>query len=272
MMIFLHIPKTGGTTFQFILENSFGIYHCHLGHLGKKINDQRDMEFVRRIFPWMRSIAGESLVAPMGLSLPNPFYTTFVREPVARVFSHYQDNVLRGKSRLTFEEMLRSDEMLENIHVKLMAGSRNLDQAKFFLEKCDFVGLTERFDLSLHVLGRLSPYRLNLNYKRKLAARDNTIKKSLENDSRMVELAREYNKLDLELYAFAVNEIFPKVCAKAGFTPADKVVSCDTYTSEIKPNFLLHRLYNQTFFRNICKIYKKRRARELALSQSNPTA
>lgn len=262
MIVFLHIPKTGGTTFQFILENSFGIYHCHLGHLGKKVNDQRDLEFVKRVFPWLRSIAGESLVDPLGLSVSNPFYITFVREPVARVFSHYQDNVLRGKSRMTFEEMLRSDEMLENIHVKLMAGGRNLDKAKFFLEKCDVVGLTEKFDLSLHVLDRLSPQKLNLNYKRKLASRDNTIRESLASDSRMVELAKEYNKLDLELYAFAVNEIFPKVCAKAGFSPSDKVVSYDVYTSEIKPKFLLHRLYNQTFFRNICKIYKKRRARE----------
>lgn len=262
MIVFLHIPKTGGTTFQFILENSFGIHHCHLGHLGKKVNDQRDFEFVKKVFPWLRSIAGESLVDPLGLSIPDPFYITFVREPVARVFSHYQDNVQRGKSKMTFEEMLRSDEMLENIQVKLMAGGRNLDKAKFFLEKCNVVGLTEKFDLSLHVLERLSPHKLNLNYQRKLAAQDTTIKKSLASDSRMVEMAKEYNKLDLELYAFAVNEIFPKMCAKAGFSSSDKVATYDVYTSEIKPNFLLHRLYNQAFFRNICKIYKKCRVRE----------
>ena len=254
MMIFLHIPKTGGTTFQFILENSFGIRHCHLGHLGRKTIGQPDLDFTRRFFPWLRSIAGENLVDPLSLSVPDPFYMTFLREPVARVFSHYQDTVLRNKIRMTFEEMLRSDEVLENIQVKLMAGGRNLDKAKHFLEKCGFVGLTEKFDLSLHMLEWLSPCRLNLNYKKKLAARDNTIKRSLENDSRMVEMAREYNRLDLELYAFAVNEIFPKLCVRAGINPSDPVSSFDTYSSEIKPKFLLHRLYNMAFFRQVCKM------------------
>ena len=270
MLVFLHLPKTGGTTFQFILENSLGICHCHLGHLGKKVVDQRDLDFTRKLFPWLRSIAGENLVDPLRYCLPDPFYLTFLREPVARVLSHYQDTVRRNGSRLTFEEMLRSDEVLENIQVKLLAGGRNLDKAKFFLERCDFVGLTERFDLSLHVLERLSPCRLNLRYKRKLAAPDNTIRESIEKDSRLLEMTREFNRLDLELYSFAVNEIFPRVCAKAGFNPADRVPSFDRYTNELKPGFLLHRLYNQTFFRQVCKVYRKRRAREQSAPEQNP--
>jgi hypothetical protein len=78
-------------------------------------------------------------------------------------------------------------------------------------------------------------------------------------------LTKEYNKLDIELYDFAAKEIFPKLCAKAGFSPTDKVASFDKYSSQNKPGFLLHRLYNQAFFRNVCKIYKKRRAREEVL-------
>ena len=261
MMIFLHMPKTGGTTFQFILENSLGIYHCHLGHMGKQVIDRQDIAFTRKLFPWLRSIAGQNLIDPPRLGLPDPFYMVFLREPVARVFSHYQDTLLRCKINLTFEQMLRSDPVLENIQVKMLAGERNLDKAKKFLEKCDFVGLTEKYDLSLHVLERLMPCKLNLNYHRKLAARDNTVKKSLENDSRLVELTREYNQLDTQLYEFAVKEIFPKICAKAGFSPTDKVSSFDKYSSQNRPGFLVHRLYNQTFFRNVCKVYKKRRAR-----------
>lgn len=254
MMIFLHIPKTAGTTFQFILENSLGLRHCHTGHLGRKIIHQQDLDFAGRCFPFLQSIAGENLVAPWRLSVPDPFYMTFVRDPVARVLSHYQDTVLRGGNRMTFEQTLRSNEEFENLHVKLLAGERNLDRAKWFLEQCGFVGLTERFDLSLHVLDRLSPSKLNLNYKRKLAAPDNTIKKSLEQDRRMVELTREFNQLDLELYAFAANEVFPRLCAKAGFAPDDKVTSYDRYTTEVKPGFLLHRLYNMSFFRQVCKL------------------
>ena len=29
MIVFLHIPKTAGSTFQIILENTFGVSACH---------------------------------------------------------------------------------------------------------------------------------------------------------------------------------------------------------------------------------------------------
>ena len=264
MLFFLHIPKTAGTTFQFILENSLGISHCHLGHLGKEVVDQRDVDFTRRMFPWLRSLAGENLVDPLRFSVPDPFYITFLREPLARVFSHYQDNVLRGGRTLTFEQMLANEEVLENLQVRRLAGKADLGRAKMVLEKFHFVGLTEKFDLSLHMLDKICPCRLNFNYKRKVTARDNSIKKSLENDPRIVDMTREKNRLDLELYDFAVKEIFPKFLAQTGFSPTDKVASFDRYQSEIHPNFLLHRLYNQTFYRNVCKVYKRRRAREVS--------
>lgn len=267
MLFFLHIPKTAGTTFQFILENSLGLKHCHLGHLGYKVADQRDFEFARKFFPWMRSIAGHNLCDPMRFAAPDPFYITFLREPIARSFSEYQDNVTRGNSKLTFEEMLRKDEAMTNIQVKRVAGKADLDRAKLNLEKFSFVGLTEKFDLSLHMLQKICPVELNYGYKRKVTARDNSIRKALESDSRMVDMAREHNLLDIELYDFAVKEIFPKFLAQTGFSATEKVASFERYKSEMQPNFLLHRFYNQTLFRNVLKVYKKRRARELAATK-----
>jgi len=256
MIVFLHIPKTAGSTFQFILENTFGVSACHTNHTKKPVFDQGDFGFARKVFPGLRSIAGHNLIDPLSLSIPDPFYMTFLREPVARVFSNYQDSVLSG-NRIAFEECLRRNEYLENLHVKMMAGERNLDKAKRFLEKCGFVGLTEKFELSLHVLERLSPYPLNLSYKRRRIAPDNKLKTALENDERMIEMVREYNKLDIELYSFAVNEIFPKLCAKAGFSPLDKVASYDHYTSELKWRYLLGQFYNMSFYRQICKARNK---------------
>ena len=269
MLFFLHISKTAGTTFQFILENSLGASHCHLGHMRKPVLDQRDLDYARKFFPGWRSIAGENLVDPLRFSVPDPFYMTFVREPVARVFSHYQDDVQRGGKTITFEQMLATAGVLENFQVKCLAGRADLGRAKQVLEKFNFVGLTEKFDLSLHVLGKLCPVPLNLNYNRKVTAKDNTIKNALAADARIVDMTREKNQLDLALYDFAVREIFPKFCAQAGFSPTDKVASFDRYPSELHPQFLLHRFYNQLFFRQICKLYSRRRKREQKTEQGD---
>src|SRR5208283_5401822 len=120
MMVFLHIPKTAGSTFGFVLENTFGPGACHTNHIKKDLFGQDDFDFASRIFPRLDSIAGHNLVDPMSLTIPNPFYMTFVREPVARVFSYYQDTVLSGGNTMTFEETVRTNERCENLHVKLM--------------------------------------------------------------------------------------------------------------------------------------------------------
>ncbi len=265
-MVFLHIPKTAGSTFQFILENSFGVLACHTNHTKKKVFDQADFDLARKLFPGLRSISGHNLIDPLRLSVPDPFYMTFLREPVARVISHYQDSVILGKNTQTFEEFLRGNPELDNLHVKLMAGDPNLEKAKHFLERCAFVGLTEKFDLSLHLLKRLSPYRLNLSYKRRRVAPSNVIKASLEGDPRLLEMATQHNQLDLELYSFAANEIFPKLCAKAGFKPSDQVAPCDHYASEIHFKFLAFSLYNMLWYRQVCKILYRRqfRSRQVA--------
>src|SRR5450759_4145059 len=192
MIVFLHIPKTAGSTFQFIIANRFGVSACHTNHTKKKVFGQADFDFAKKFFLRLRSIAGHNLIDPLNISIPNPFYMTFLREPVARVFSQYQDSVIGGGNQLSFEECMRTVEIYENLQVKLIAGGRNLDKAKFFLERCDFVGLTEKFDLSLAVLKQVAPCKLNLNYKKRRFHRDNSIKRSLEKDDRMKDIAREH--------------------------------------------------------------------------------
>jgi hypothetical protein len=41
----------------------------------------------------------------------------------------------------------------------------------------------------------------------------------LRSNIKAIELAKEVNALDLELYEFGINEIFPKLCENAGVTP-----------------------------------------------------
>ena len=253
VIIFLHIHKTGGTSFRSILERNFGASCCHTNQTRREMFTQADLEFVKRTFPRLRAITGHNLIDPLQLSVSDPFYATFLREPVSRTISQYQDTVLRGTNRATFEESLKTDGRLNNWQVKLMAGSENLDKAKRFLERCDFIGLTEKFNLSLQVFGKLAPCPLDLHFKRLIVAKNDKIQKALLADPRMLELAREHNQLDLELYAFALNEIFPKLCQKAGVNPAENVPSYEVSTNDKWLKYKCGRVYNK-LFRQIYKV------------------
>lgn len=256
MIVFLHIHKTGGTSFRSILEKNFGASCCHTNQTRRDAFSQADLEFVKKVFPRLRVITGHNLVDPLQLTVSDPFYATFLREPVSRAISHYQSAFTRRGTQLTFEESLKTYRHLNNWHVKLMAGGENLDKAKRFLERCDFVGLTEKFNQSLQVFGKLAPCSLDLHYKRLIVAKNDKIQKGLLADPKMLELAREHNKLDLELYAFALNEIFPKLCAKAGVNPAEQVASYEVSTNNRLIKYKSGRVYNKVFR----QIYKVRHA------------
>jgi hypothetical protein len=260
MIVFLHIPKTAGSTFQFILENTFGPAACHTDHNKSRVFGPEDLRFARKIFPRLRSIAGHNLVDPLQLIEPGMFYLTFLREPVARVFSHYQNMVNHGKQRATFEETLRTTDILQNLQVKLLAGRDDLGRAKQVLEQFSFVGLTERFDLSLRVLERLSPCRLNLHYIRRRIARSNSVRRELEQDARIVDLVREFNRNSIELYRFATEELFPKFCQRAGVAMDESLPTYERYRSEVRLRYVLSHAYNMIVYRQACK-WRKRRAR-----------
>jgi Sulfotransferase family. len=256
MIVFLHIPKTAGSTFNFILENSFAICACQTNHTKKKIFTQPDFEFARKVFPCLKCLTGHNLIDPLQLSVPDPFHITFLRDPIARVISQYRDSTNLGHNTRSFEESMKSLPDYENLHVKLMAGESNLDKAKRYLEACSFVGFTEKFDLSLHMLKKLTPYKLNLKYVRRRVTPANAPKVALEKDDRMMEIARDFNRLDLELYSFARKEIFPKFCAKTGYKEEDKVESFEYYKSESRPKFLAFSAYNMLLYRQLCKLRK----------------
>jgi hypothetical protein len=257
VIVFLHIHKTGGTSFRSILEKNFGASCCHTNQTRRDLFCQSDLEFVKKFFPSLRAITGHNLVDPLQFTVPDPFYATFLREPVARVISHYQDQVLRGTNRATFAESLKTSTRLNNWQVKLMAGGENLGKAKRFLERCSFIGLTEKFNLSLQVFGKLAPSPMNLNYKRLIVAKNSKIQKALLADPQMLALAREHNRLDLELYEFALNEIFPRLCRKAGVNPADQVPSYEVATNDGQLKFRSSRLFNKVWFRQVYKIRRR---------------
>jgi len=210
MLVFVHIEKTAGTTLKFIFRNSFGQKHCDSKKNKKDIFTQADLDYAKKVFGEIKCISGHNLVEPTRhLNDIDLMFMTVLRDPVTRSASYYQDNCLRGREHIDFKEWIK-DENKHNMQVKRIAGSADLDIAKKLLnESYFFVGLTERFDDSLRLLKLLCPYELKLKYNKKLVAQDNTVKDRLINTPDTLKILKDIDHLDIELYDYVKNELFP---------------------------------------------------------------
>ncbi|QEL15996.1 sulfotransferase family 2 domain-containing protein [Limnoglobus roseus] len=103
LLLFMHIPKTAGTTLRFIVEQQYrpgNLYPIYPGH-----REQLDVfhAFARRQLP--RAVMGHFR---FGLHLrlaPLSRYVTFFRDPVDQVISHY--NHLLNSDRPDHREIVR---------------------------------------------------------------------------------------------------------------------------------------------------------------------
>lgn len=214
-LVFLHVPKTGGQTVKNPLIRNFPrSERIHLDILDRRLDEaMNSIPLERRSHA--RLVWGH---IPYGVHhyLPQRCeYFTILREPIARVVSVYKyilrtrDHVLHDRVAtvgIPFEEYLESGMdkgQTENSQTRQLSGRQfglldrtALLEAKHNLEASLVVGLTERFEetfvLLRRALGLRMPYYITTN-----------VSPPYDVSDRAVELARERNELDFELYRFA---------------------------------------------------------------------
>lgn len=165
MYAFVHIEKTAGSTLLSILRRSFGTRHCDIRlPLAKRRWDDRDhrayvdaadLKRVMRLYRNLRGISGHNVkpYADLELECPSIRYVTILRDPAARLRSHFL-NRAPGHTAQHFDRWV-SAPWVQNWQTKMIAGEPNAEQAIELLEtRFGFVGLTERFDESLVILGQ----------------------------------------------------------------------------------------------------------------------
>jgi hypothetical protein len=218
-LVFLHVPKTGGKTIVSPLIWSFPERErIHLDTLDSRLDGaMNSIPLERRSHA--RLVWGH---LPYGVHLYMPQrceYFTILREPIARVVSVFKyilrarDHVLHDRvatEGIPLEEYLESgmDEgQTENSQTRQLSGRQfgvldraALEEAKHNLEASLVVGLTERFEETFVLLRRTLGLRMPFYITRNVSP-------PYEASDRAVELARERNELDLELYRFA-RELF----------------------------------------------------------------
>jgi hypothetical protein len=147
---------------------------------------------------------------------------TMLREPIQRYISQYLYNYEVMGERFDVLHFIRHRPDKPNRQVGLLTGTDDLDAAKGHLRRMAWVGLMERFDESLLLMReRLGIGGLDLRYgrprnvgdKRRWMLDRTEVRATFE---RHRDEVLEQNKLDLELYEFARNEIWPQQVADYG--------------------------------------------------------
>ena len=211
-----HIPKTGGSTLRHVLRSSLGIRHCDVWRPRREPFGEEDLALARRAHPFgLWSISGHGLLRPSAhLPAEEVLCFTFLREPVARLLSAYQHHV-RSRRRIREGRPVKSIERFlrhrtsTNRQVQFLSGGQDLEAAKRELERMFFVGLVERFDESLAGLALLSPHPLAARSAARNVSQGDGAKQAVLADPGLARRVVDANALDLELYAFARDVLYP---------------------------------------------------------------
>lgn len=224
-LVFMHIPKTAGTTLVSSLMWNYPVSDSlRLNLLGSPLSDLTAIPVERRSA--MRLLYGH---LPYGVHeyIPRPCsYVTIVREPVSRVISaykyvlktaHHRDHDEVVGEGIGLEEYIKSfwpDERISRQTRQLCnkydgpLDEHDLERAKDNLERFLVVGLTERFEETFVLLRRTLRLRLPFYVTRNVSP-------SLPVPAGVRDRIAELERFDIELYDYA-RELFADRVASQG--------------------------------------------------------
>jgi hypothetical protein len=175
---------------------------------------RKEALYLVKCFPFTKGFGGHTTRCYLNYETAlndNLHYITFLREPVARYLSHfnYQKNV--KKVNWTLEEFIE-EKRFENFMTVRIAGISDIATAKKHIdEKFSFVGLIEYFDESLVLMRnelKLKDFRMAYEKQNKgtvgmYSGRNGVI------DASIMEKIRQKNDLDLILYEYVRDKVYP---------------------------------------------------------------
>ena len=235
MLVFMHIPKNGGTTLRRLISRNVSPtliasvnedalthnpYLCwHLGRPLPCILGHHDTS----------GIVYQFVLRPM-------LHITMLREPVDRAVSYYnytmqrrQSGLARGREDASFSEFFREPEAerIRNNQARFLLG-RDLsaideteairESKRILKDSFSLFGLVERYSLFLLMLSKTIGWK-DLFYKNRNVSHKTITKSSLAKDN--LELIKSHNRIDLALYAYA-NQLFDQRLESLGICDADE--------------------------------------------------
>jgi len=214
-LIFLHIPKTAGTTLNRIIEwqySPLAIYTMDPHRIRATAERFKRLPEARR--RRLQVVRGHLFYGIHEFLPQGATYITMLREPVARILSSYYFvlrrplNPLHRKlksEKLGVEDCIRLFPDRNNTQCRFIAGvkdaaiadERLLDMAKENLTKSfSVVGICERFEESLILISKTFGWEIPF-YKNQKVAKSRPVV-----EPKLADLIRDHNRLDVELYEF----------------------------------------------------------------------
>jgi carbon monoxide dehydrogenase subunit G len=213
LLVFVHIRKTAGKTLRQILYRNYTRSRTRLVRnyfVAPEISLNVIKDLATAAPSNLRAIHGHFLFWPDIEWPENTQFLTLLRDPVERVISHYY--WLRARSQRfgkTLEDTVVDGAIHDNLQTRVLSAQmppfgqstdEMLEAAVRGMDRMDVVGLTERFDESLVLATR------TLGWRRMLYRRENVTpdrKPTDEISPKVIDLIKERNLLDLELYRLA---------------------------------------------------------------------
>ncbi len=264
-LIFLHIPKTAGTTLNRIIEWQYdprSIFTIDPHRFRATVERLQTLPEQRR--RRLRVVRGHLLYGIHKFLPQGATYITMLREPVARILSSYFFILRRPlhplHRKLTtkgvgIEDFLRLTAPRQNLQSKVLAGlpydapcdERVLDTAKANLERSfRVVGLSERFHESLILIAASFGWEIPYYENRKVTKDRSAV------EPHVLEMIRERNQLDLALYEFgkdrfatdlrAKEELIKQKTAALASTPRPNQVQRLLHTTVSTGRFLVSKV------------------------------
>ncbi|MDM5453433.1 sulfotransferase family 2 domain-containing protein [Peribacillus simplex] len=212
--IFMHVPKTGGTTLSEILRKQYEVNeifdHDSYEYKIKKV-DQLEEEEKKKI----KAVAGHYYYGiHQHFSKPSNYFT-MLRDPVDRVISLYfflknQPGYERVRE-MTLEEFVLRDPEAQNLQTMLVSGDPDypdIKKAKENLKTFSVVGVTELFNETLFCLKKEYAWG-DIHYIRKNITKNRLAKEEVPSD--IINLIKKYNAMDMELYNLAKELLYKKL-------------------------------------------------------------
>lgn len=201
MLLFTHIEKCAGTSFNEVLSLTYPRYfHVTKNQYGGN-ETRNDLTFnqYKKIIRYFPSGIGGHSVRPYLDFLPPSNRITFLRNPLERYLSQY-NHMLEREWTTSIDDFLNKS-FYNNFMTKKIAGTNDFRLAQKLLSDFVFIGNSNEYNKSLNYLQDVLDVKLIGSIERKNQRKDTTNYLSFSDLSTTQKLrAEENNHLDIQLY------------------------------------------------------------------------